>query len=213
MDVVVAGGHGKVALRLLGLLAAAGHRGRGLVRNPYHIPELEDAGAEAILCDMEAHGDLSPVVGEADALVFAASAGPGSGPERKRAVDFGTAVKLIEACRARRVPRYVMVSAIGAPAMAEEPGPMQPYFAAKAEAEAALERSGLDYTIVRPGGLTEEPGTGLVTAAPTLERGGQVSRDDVAAVLAAVLETPNTVGKAFDLLAGETPVEEAVRAL
>ena len=213
MDVVVAGGHGKIGLRLLRLLVGAGHRARGLVRNPYHVADLEVAGAEAVLWDVEVQGDLAPAVTGADAVVFAAGAGPGSGPERKRTVDLGAALKLIEAARASGVPRYLMISAIGAAAMADQPGEMQPYFAAKAEADAALERSGLDYTIVRPGGLTDDPGTGLVTAAPSLERGGQVSRDDVAAVLLAVLGAPNTVGKAFDLLEGDTPIEDAVRAL
>ena len=108
--------------------------------------------------------------------------------ERKKTVDLGAAVKLIDAAKAAGVRRYVMVSAIGAPRMADEPGDMQPYFQAKAQADAALEQSGLDHTIVRPGGLTDDPGTGHVTVAPELERGGQIPRDDVAAVLLAVLE-------------------------
>ncbi len=189
MDVVVAGGHGKIGIRLLELLAERGHRARGIVRNPDHVPDLEPVGAEAVVCDMETEDDLAPFVQGADAVVFAAGAGPGSGEQRKRTVDLGAAVKLIDAAKAAHVDRYVMVSAIGAPAMAAEPGPMQPYFAAKAEADAALEASGLDFTIVRPGGLTDEPGTGRVTAEPDLGRGGQIPRADVAAVLLAVLET------------------------
>ena len=82
---------------------------------------------------------------------------------------------------------------------------MQPYFQAKAQADAALEQSGLDHTIVRPGGLTDDPGTGQVTVAPELERGGQIPRDDVAAVLLAVLDAPNTIGKAFDLVERRAP--------
>ena len=110
MDVVVAGGHGQIALRLLKLLAQRGDRARGLIRNPDHARELEAAGAEAVACDMEAQDDLSSYVGGAEAIVFAAGAGAGSGPERKRTVDLGAAVKLIEAARASGIRRYVMVS-------------------------------------------------------------------------------------------------------
>ena len=213
MDVVVAGGHGKIGLRLLRLLAQAGHNGRGLIRNPHQAADLEEVQATPVVCDMESEDDLSSYLDGADAVVFAAGAGPGSGAERKKTVDFGAAVKLIEAAKATGVSRYVIVSAIAAPRMANEPGAMQPYFQAKAQADAALERAGLDQTIVRPGGLTDDPGTGQVTAAPELERGGQIPRDDVAAVLLAVLESPNTVGKAFDLVGGDTPVGDAVREL
>lgn len=213
MVVIVAGGHGKIGLRLLRLLAQGGHTGRGLIRNAAQAADLEDVGATAVVCDMEAEDDPSSYVEGADAIVFAAGAGPGSGAERKKTVDLGAAVKLIDAARATGVRRYVMVSAIGAPRMADRPGDMQPYFQAKAQADAALEGSGLDHTIVRPGGLTDEPGTGHVNAAPELERGGQIPRDDVAAVLLAVLNAPNTVGKAFDLVDGSVPIEAAVRAL
>ena len=127
MNVVVAGGHGKIGLRLLRLLAQAGHDGRGLIRNPDHAADLEHAGATAVVCDMEVEDDLSSYVEGADAIVFAAGAGPGSGAERKKTVDLGAAVKLIEAAKASGASRYLMVSAIGAPRMANEPGDMHPY--------------------------------------------------------------------------------------
>jgi uncharacterized protein YbjT (DUF2867 family) len=208
MDVVVAGGHGQIGLRLLGLLADGGHRARGLIRNPDHAADLEAAGAEAVVCDMEALDDISGCCEGADAVVFAAGGGPGSGPERKRTVDYGAAVKLMEA----GARRYVMVSAISAGRPEEWSEPMRPYYEAKAEADRRLEESGLDYTIVRPGGLTDDPGTGLVTVGTDLE-GGQVPRDDVAAVLLAVLGTPSSIGKTFELVSGPTPIEEAVRSL
>jgi uncharacterized protein YbjT (DUF2867 family) len=208
MDVVVAGGHGKIGLRLLRLLAERGHRARGLIRNPEHEGDLEAVGGEPVVCDMEALDDLSGCCEGADAVVFAAGAGPGSGPARKRTVDYGAAVKLMEA----GVRRYVMVSAISAGRPEEWSEQMRPYYEAKAEADRRLEQSGLDYTIVRPGGLTDDPGTGLVTIATDLER-GEVPRDDVAAVLLAVLETPGSVGKTFELVSGDTPIDEAVRAL
>ena len=208
MDVVVAGGHGKVGMRLLRLLAEHGHRARGLVRNPDHVAELADIGAEAVVCDMEALEDLSGCCTGADAVVFAAGAGPGSGPERKQTVDLGAAVKLMEA----GVRRYVMVSAISAGRPGDWSEPMRPYYEAKAEADRRLEESGLDYTIVRPGGLTDGAGTGAVTVGTDLAR-GDIPRDDVAAVLLAVLETPSSIGKTFELVSGDTPVEQAVRGL
>ena len=208
MDVVVAGGHGQIGLRLLRLLAERGHRARGLIRNPGHAPELEAAGAEAVICDMEALDDLSGCCEGADAVVFAAGAGPGSGPERKRTVDLGAAVKLMDA----GVRRYVMVSAISAGRPDEWSEQMRPYYEAKAEADRRLEDSGLDYTIVRPGALTDDEGSGLVRVGTDLD-GGAVPRDDVASVVLAVLESPASIGKTFELVSGETPVEDAVAAL
>jgi uncharacterized protein YbjT (DUF2867 family) len=207
MDVVVAGGHGKIGVRLLRRLADRGHHARGLVRNPDHVADLADVGAEAVVCDMEALDDLSGCCTGADAVVFAAGAGPGSGVERKRTVDLGAAVKLMEA----GVRRYVMVSAISAGRPGDWSEPMRPYYEAKAEADRRLEESGLDYTIVRPGSLTDDPGAGLVAVGTDL--GGAIPRDDVAAVLLAVLETPSTIGKTFELISGDTPIEEAVRNL
>jgi uncharacterized protein YbjT (DUF2867 family) len=208
MDVVVAGGHGQIGLRLLRMLAERGHRARGLIRNPEHARELEEAGAEPVLCDMEALDDISGCCEGADAVVFAAGAGPGSGPERKRTVDLGGAVKLIEA----GVRRYVMVSAISAGRPGEWSDQMRPYYEAKAEADERLMESGLDYTIVRPGGLTDDPGTGRVKVGTDIERAA-IPRDDVAAVLLAVLEQPSSIGKVFELVSGDTPVEDAVANL
>jgi uncharacterized protein YbjT (DUF2867 family) len=208
MDVVVAGGHGQIGLRLLRLLADGGHRARGLIRNPDHAGELSAAGAEPVVCDMEALEDLSECCAGADAVVFAAGAGPGSGPERKRTVDYGAAVKLMEA----GVSRYVMVSAIAAGRPQEWSDQMRPYYEAKAGADERLMESGLDYTIVRPGGLTDEPGTGRVLVGTELDY-AQVPRDDVAAVLLAVLEQPSSIGKTFELLSGDQPIDEAIASL
>jgi nucleoside-diphosphate-sugar epimerase len=211
MEVLVAGGHGQVALRLLKLLAERGHRGRGLIRNPDHAADLEAAGADPVLCDLESD-DPRPHVGSAQAIVFAAGAGPGSGPERKKTVDLGAAVKLIEAARELGVARYVMVSSMGTadPASA---GPMRPYLEAKRDADDALMASGLDCTIVRPGRLTDAPGTGTVDAARALGRRGEITRDDTALVLAAVLERPGLARVAFDVLEGPTPVGVALDSL
>jgi uncharacterized protein YbjT (DUF2867 family) len=213
MDVLVAGGHGKIGLRLLKLLAERGDRARGLIRNPDQAPDLEAVGAEAVVFDLE-HGDgLAEHVRGADAVVFAAGAGPGSGPERKRTMDLGGAVKLIDAAKEAGVRRYLMVSSIGAHDPSSGSGPMAPYLEAKHEADEALIASGLDYTIVRPGSLTDDPGTGRVTVTTEFGNRGRVPRDDVAAALLAALELDNTIGTAFELFEGETPVEEALAAL
>jgi uncharacterized protein YbjT (DUF2867 family) len=213
MLVVIAGGHGQIALRLERLLADAGHRARGLIRNPDHAGDVEAAGAEATVLDLEREDDVSRAVEGADAVVFAAGAGPGSGPERKRTVDLGAAVKLIDAARAAGVRRYVMISAMGAADPASGSEAMRPYLDAKAEADAALEASGLDHTIVRPGRLTDDPGTGRVAVAERLGRTGEITRDDVAATLVAVLENDATIGRTFEVLQGDTPIAEALAQL
>jgi uncharacterized protein YbjT (DUF2867 family) len=213
MLVVIAGGHGQIALRLERLLAAGGHRARGLIRNPDHAGDVEAAGAEAMVLDLEREDDVTPAVEGADAVVFAAGAGPGSGPERKRTVDLGAAVKLIDAARAAGVRRYVMISAMGAADPASGSEAMRPYLDAKAEADAALEASGLDHTIVRPGRLTDDPGTGRVAVAERLGRTGEITRDDVAATLVAVLENDATIGRTFEVLQGDTPIAEALAQL
>ena len=213
MNIFVAGGHGKIGLRLLRLLAAREDQARGLIRDAGQSADLEAVGAEPVVADWEAGDDITPLVAGADAVVFAAGAGPGSGPERKRTVDYGGAVKLIEAAKANGVSRYVIVSSMGADDPSSAPEQMRPYQEAKAAADAALRDSGLDFTIVRPGMLTDDPGTGLLEAAPFLGRRGSIPRDDVAAVLLAVLDEPSTIGKTFELLSGDVPIAEAIRSL
>jgi uncharacterized protein YbjT (DUF2867 family) len=215
MDVVIAGAHGKIGMLLGRLLADRGDRVRGLVRNPAHSDDLRDAGMEPVVCDLEADdADVPAAVRGADAIVFAAGAGPGSGAERKRTMDYGGAVKLIEAARGENVRRYVIVSSMGAdnPPPEGEGDVFGEYLRAKAGADEKLRESGLDYTIVRPGRLTDDAGTGSVTIAEQVER-GEVPREDVAAVLAAVLAAPNTIGKAFGLVSGDAPIDEAVTAI
>ena len=199
-------------MHLLRLLAERGDRARGLIRNPAHAADLEAVGAEPVLCDLEAEHDIARFVTGADAVVFAAGAGPGSGPARKQTVDLGAAVKLIDAAHANGIRRYVMVSGIGVgdlDAVSEE---MRPYYEAKAEADRRLEDSGLDYTTVRPGARTNDFPSGRVLAGLGLGR-GSIPRADVAATLLAVLDSPETAGVTFDLIAGDTPIDEAVRSL
>lgn len=213
MDVVIAGGHGKIGLQLGKLLAERGDRVRGLIRKPEQADDLVEGGIEPVLCDLEGDSDVAMAIRGADAVVFAAGAGPGSGAERKRTMDYGGAAKLIDAAGAERIRRYLIVSAMGA---ADPPaaggGDFGEYLRAKADADRALEASGLDHTIVRPGGLTDDPPTGAVTIGTGLDS-GQIPRADVVAVLAAALPAHNTIGKAFEVVSGGTPVEEAVAGL
>jgi len=214
MDVAIAGGHGKVALRLALVLSQRGDRVRSLVRNPDHREDVEAAGGEFVAFDLERQDEheLARAIEGADAVVFAAGAGAGSGAERKRTMDYGGAVKLIEAAQQQRIGRYLMISSIGAQDPASGGAAMGAYLEAKAEADAYVTaRADLDWTIVRPGHLTDEPGTGLVTASRELGGRGPVPRDDVAAVLAACLTTPATIGVTFELFAGSTPIDEALR--
>jgi uncharacterized protein YbjT (DUF2867 family) len=211
VNVDIVGGHGKVAMRLAKLLAARGDSPRGIIRKTEQAKDLEAIGAEPIVLDIE-NKEIEDAVAGADAVVFAAGAGPGSGPARKRTVDYGGAVELIEAAISHEIKRYVMVSSIGANHPERWSDEMRPYYEAKAGADKLLAESGLDYTIVRPGSLTDEPGTGKVQVGD-LEPGGSVSRDDVAQLIAEVLIADNTIGKAFDLLNNGTPIPEAVRSL
>jgi uncharacterized protein YbjT (DUF2867 family) len=213
MEVLVVGGHGKVALRLLRLLAREGHRGRGVIRKADQAGDLEAVGAEPVLCDLERGDDLRPHVGAADALVFAAGAGPGSGPERKRTVDYGAAAKSMEVAGELGVARFVIVSSIGTHDVRGASAAMRPYLQAKRDADDALKQSGLDWTIVKPGHLTNASGSGRVEVSRTFGRRGDVPRDDVALVLLECLQAPNTIGVEFELFEGDVPVREAIRAL
>src|SRR5215207_10579608 len=137
MDVLIAGGHGKIARHLIRILAGDGHTARGLIRNPDHAADLEADGCAPVLCDLEREDPDEHVRG-ADAIVFAAGAGPGSGPGRKRTVDLGAAVKCIEAAESHDVRRFLMVSSIGAHDPENGSEPMRPYLRAKSEADARL---------------------------------------------------------------------------
>ena len=211
MQIVIAGGHGQIAMLMHPLLVERGHSVGGLIRNPTQEAAVRRAGAEPVICDLEAEGDISDAVGEADAVVFAAGAGPGSGAARKTTMDRDGAIKLIEAARRNGVRRYIMIGAIHA----EEPRGdevFRVYLQAKSEADKALRESGLDYTIVRPGRLTDDAGTGMIRAAAALPI-GEIPRADVAVVVAKVLETASTIGRQFDLISGEHPIVEALASL
>ncbi|MGY1753120.1 SDR family oxidoreductase [Blastococcus sp. SYSU D01042] len=218
MRILVAGAHGQVARRLGRLLAARGDTVLGLVRNPDHEADLRADGVQPVVLDLEQASveALADVARGADAVVFAAGAGPGSGEARKHTVDHGAAVLLADAAERAGVRPYVLVSSMGVEQAREgTPDGMDPVFAvylqAKLRAEQdVLPRPGLATTVLRPGGLTDDPGTGRVRLARSTGY-GSISRDDVAAVLVALIDARRD-GLVVELVAGDTPIAEAVAA-
>jgi uncharacterized protein YbjT (DUF2867 family) len=217
MRVVIAGGHGKIALLLERLLVQRGDQAVGLIRNPAHGDEVTATGAVAAVCDLEAAAvdEVAALLNGADAVVFAAGAGPGSGASRKDTVDRGASVLLADAATRAGVRRFVQISGMG---VDQPPAPgtdevWAAYLMAKAAAEDDLRARDLDWTILRPGGLTDDPGTGQVRLAPPSLPRGQVPRADVAAVIVALLDTPATAGQTLDLISGDTPIVAAVGEL
>ena len=208
MKVTIVGGHGDVAMLLHPILKRKGHEVRGIIRNEDQANELESVGATPVVCDIEKNDDISDAVADVDAVVFAAGAGPGSGADRKFTVDRDGAIKLIEAAKKNNISRYIMISAMGLNTPRGNTV-FQAYQKAKAEADEALRKSGLDYTIIKPGKLTDEEGTGRVALAPDLPK-GEIPRQDVAEVLAEVIENPKTAGLELSLTEGEVPVSRAV---
>jgi uncharacterized protein YbjT (DUF2867 family) len=211
MDIAIVGAHGKIARLLARLLVARGDRVRGLVRKPEHVEDLRSDGTEPVVCDIEVAGvlELALNIRGADAVVFAAGAGPGSGPDRKWTVDRDGAMKLIGAASAEAIGHYVMVSAVGAENPPTDDSVFSVYLRAKAEADEALMGSDVRWTIVRPVSLVDEPGTGRVTLTSQPIR-GTVPREDVAAVLSAVLHEPGSVGRLLYLASGDVPIDEAL---
>jgi uncharacterized protein YbjT (DUF2867 family) len=213
VKVVIAGGHGQIALRLARRLADRGDQPVGLIRNPDHADDVRAAGAEPVLLDLEsaAVADATEVLQGADAVVFAAGAGPGSGAARKDTVDRGASALMAAAAESAGVRRFIQVSGMGLD-RADDPGVDEvfaAYLRAKAAAEQDLAGRDLDWTILRPGRLTNDAPTGTVALAPSVGY-GEISRDDVAAVLVALLDHPATAGQTLELVGGETPVDQAL---
>jgi len=215
MRVVIAGGHGKIALNLEQLLTRRGDSVAGFIRNPDHAADLQAGGAQPLVVDLEnaSVDDVASHLEGADAVVFAAGAGPGSGAARKATVDRDAAILLADAAEAAKISRYVMISSMGADADAPDDAG-DPVFVAYLRAKGAADdnvraRKALESTIVRPGHLTNDPGTGRVLIADSTGR-GNIPREDVAAVLLAVLDTPGTAGQTFEVISGDTPIADAV---
>jgi uncharacterized protein YbjT (DUF2867 family) len=217
MRVVIAGGHGKIALLLERLLAERGDQAVGLIRNPAHVADVQKAGAEAVICDLETASaeDVAMLLSGADAVVFAAGAGAGSGAPRKDSVDRGASVLMADAAERAGVRRFVQVSSMGT-GQPPRPGTDEvwaAYITAKTAAEDDLRARDLDWTILRPGRLTDAPPTGRIRLAPPPVPRDTVSRADVAAVIAALLDNPGTRHQTLELVGGDTPVAVAVHSI
>ncbi|NUT54286.1 MAG: NAD(P)H-binding protein [Saccharothrix sp.] len=209
MRVVIAGGHGKIALLVERLLAARGDRATALVRNPDHHADVLDAGADPVHCDLEATdvASVAELLTGADAALFAAGAGPGSGVARKDTVDRAAAQLFAQAAERAGVRRFVQISATGLDRTTGDEV-FDAYLAAKRAAEEDLRERDLDWTILRPGRLTDDEPTGLVELSETALR-GSVPRADVAAVVVALLDRPATARRTYELIGGATPIADA----
>jgi nucleoside-diphosphate-sugar epimerase len=211
--VAIAGAHGKVGRRLARRLVARGDEVRGLIRNTDHANDIVADGGDPVVCDLEsaAADEVAGAIAGADSVVFAAGAGPGSGAERKLTMDREGAIKLLDAARSAGVERYVMVSSIGAEDPPDGDDVFSVYLRAKAEADQALSASDRAWTIVRPGALTDDPGTDRVRIDTEPVR-GRVTRDDVAAVLAELVHQPGASHRTLYVNGGHDPIEHALAA-
>ncbi|MDT9699190.1 SDR family oxidoreductase [Streptomyces sp. P17] len=215
MRIVIAGGHGQIALRLERLLSARGDEVAGIIRRAEQGDDLREAGAEPVLLDLESASveEVAAHVQGADAAVFAAGAGPGSGAARKETVDKDAAILFADAAVRAGVRRFVIVSSMGANAKHEGSEVFDAYLRAKGEADEYVRGlTALDWTVLRPGMLTDDAGTGLVRLEAHTGR-GPIPRDDVAAVLAELIDTPATSGLTLELISGSAPVTVAVKSV
>jgi uncharacterized protein YbjT (DUF2867 family) len=196
------------------MLSDRGDRVRGLIRNEAQSDDLRAVGATPVVVDLEeaSAAEIAEAIKGADAVVFAAGAGPGSGAVRKETVDYAAAVKLVEAAQIAGAQRYIIISSMGA----DDPPPGDDVFAvylrAKARADQAVMDSDRAWTVVRPGRLTNDPGTGRVALARHVER-GQIPREDVAAVIVAALDDDRTIGQVFEVVSGDSEIGWALSNL
>ncbi len=212
-QIAIVGGNGKVARHVITQLVTHGHQPVALVRNPTYQHDLEQLGAHVRLLDIEkdAVEKYAAAFAECDAVVFSAGGGPDGNIERKRTVDLGGSLSSIEAAQQAGIDRFVQISAINVdrPVPDDAEPVWKAYVEAKRDADSALRESGLDWTILRPGRLTDEEGTGLVTLGDSVGR-GDIPRADVAAVVVAALDNPVSIGRQWDVVGGQTPVDDAV---
>lgn len=212
MHVFIAGANGQIGQHLLREMANSDHEARALVRHPDQGPELQQLGAtETVLGDLEK--DCSEAMKGCDAVIFAAGSGPHTGPDKTIDVDQNGAVRLIDTAKAMGIKRFIIVSSMGAEEPDSGPEKLRHYLRAKHNADEHLKNSGLNYTIVRPGQLTNDEGTGKIAVSARQESFGKIPRQDVARVLLAVLDGDTTDNRAFYVVSGDTPVAEALTKL
>ncbi|MGG0049251.1 SDR family oxidoreductase [Bacillus atrophaeus] len=214
MKVFLIGANGQIGQRLVGQFQQNGaHTVRAMVRKPEQKEALQASGTEAVIANLEGSPEeIAAAAKGCDAIVFTAGSGGSTGHDKTLLIDLDGAAKAIEAAEIAGIKRFIMISALQAHNRENWNESLKPYYAAKHYADKILEASRLTYTIIRPGGLLNETGTGLVSAAADVER-GSISRDDVATAVIASLDESNTENQAFDLTAGETPIAEALKNL
>jgi uncharacterized protein YbjT (DUF2867 family) len=212
MHVLIAGANGQIGQHLLREMAGSGHQARAMIRHPEQGPQLQQLGAtETVLGDLEQ--ECSEAMKGCDAVIFAAGSGPDTGPDKTTDVDQDGAIRLVDTARAMGIKRFIIVSSMGAEEPEMGPEKLRHYLQAKRNADEHLKNSGLNYTIVRPGQLTNDDGTGKVAVSASLEEFGKIPRADVARVLLAVLDTDTTNNRAFYVVSGDTPASEALAQL
>jgi uncharacterized protein YbjT (DUF2867 family) len=212
MNVAVVGANGQIGKQVIGLLKESSeHTPRAIVRKEEHARTFEQDGVQSSLVDLEGTVDeITHGLKGADAVVFSAGSGGKTGADKTLLIDLDGAVKTMEAAKQAGIDRFIMVSALQAHNRENWNESLKPYYVAKHFADRALEQSGLTYTIIRPGGLLNEVGTGKVTAGENLSR-ESIPREDVAATIVASLDEERTFNKGFDLISGNDGIEEAVR--
>ncbi|WP_017731108.1 SDR family oxidoreductase [Nafulsella turpanensis] len=214
MKIFIAGAHGTTGQKLVKILSEKGHQVKAMIRDSSQEDEMKQLGAEPVIADLEKDKDF-PLNG-IEVVYFCAGSGAATGPDKTTAVDEKGAIKLVESAYKHKVFKFIMLSSLGADDPKKGPENLQHYLKAKHEADKELKFSGLAYTILRPGRLTNEPGTGKITAKELLdssERGRSISREDVARTLAACIDHRHTENKVFELVSGETPIDKALMDL
>jgi len=214
MNILVIGANGQIGKRLVELLAKeAAHRVTAMVRKAEQAELLKKLGAHVVIGDLEGSvEELAEAMKDHDAVVFTAGSGGSTGADKTLLIDLDGAVKTMEAAKERGIKRYIMVSAFGADQREKWSQAIKPYYVAKHYADRALLDSELNYTIIRPGGLKNEPGTGKVAVGTDLKP-GSIPREDVARVIAASLQEEKTYRRAFDLVAGNDAIGDALGKL
>ena len=214
MIVSILGAHGQIARHLTPLLVANGHTVRGLVRDDDQFDDVRSDGATPVLCDLEttnADGFDAALAGS-DVVVFAAGAGPGSGPERKRTLDRDGAIKGVESAVRIGARHFVIVSSMGADDPPDDDEDFSVYLRAKADADHGVRAASIAHTIVRPGRLTDDNATGKVDIGEHVDR-SSIPRRDVAAVLAEFIDEATPHDRTVELVSGDTPIASAIAQL
>jgi uncharacterized protein YbjT (DUF2867 family) len=208
MKVLVIGANGNTATRVVQRLKRSPHQPIAMIRNPAQRGKFDDMGVPTVLADLEY--PIDHAVKGCDAVIFAAGSGGHTGKDKTVLVDHIGAIRAMVAAQVHETRRFIMLSALNADVNSRST--IAHYHKAKGHADVHLQQSDLDYTIICPGGLTDEPGTGKVTVTPQIHGNGQTSRENLAAALVKCLDLENTIGKCFSLLEGETPLEMALRS-